>query len=126
MNPLSVAGAFVITISLLSYGVGNITLQRFKMVTPGVLWFLSLGVVLDIIASIFMIIGSRYNMFTLHSLLGYSAMLAMIVEVSLIWRVYFLKRNNAVLNKKLLTLARLTYGWWIAAYITGSLLVIWK
>lgn len=126
MNPISMTGAFIVTLALLSYGIGSISLQRFKMVSPGVLWFLTLGVVLDITATIFMIIGSQNTPFTLHGFLGYSALLGMLIDVIFIWRVYSKDKLNATIGKKLQIYSRIAYGWWVIAYITGSLLVILK
>ncbi len=126
MNSISITGAFVITLSLLSYGIGSISLQRFKTVSPGVLWFLTLGVILDIVATIFMIIGSRNPGFTLHGLLGYSALSVMLVDIILVWRVYRKEKINASVGKKLLLYSRIAYGWWLVAYLTGSMLVIWR
>ncbi|MBN1985585.1 MAG: hypothetical protein JW761_04740 [Prolixibacteraceae bacterium] len=126
MSSISITGAFIITLSLLSYGIGSISLQRFKMVSPGVLWFLTMGVVLDIIATIFMIVGSRNTPFTLHGFLGYSALLIMLIDVILIWRIYLNEEINAFVGKKLLLYSKIAYSWWIVAYLTGSMLIIWR
>lgn len=126
MNPISMAGAFIVTLALLSYGIGSLSLQRFKTVSSLVLWFLTLGVVLDITATIFMIIGSQNTPFTLHGFLGYSALLAMLIDVIFIWRIYTKERLNATIGRKLQIYSRFAYGWWVVAYITGSLLVILK
>jgi hypothetical protein len=126
MSSISITGAFIITLSLLSYGIGSISLQRFKMVSPGVLWFLTMGVVLDIVATIFMIVGSQNTPFTLHGFLGYSALLIMLIDVILIWRIYLNEEINAFVGKKLLFYSKIAYSWWIVAYLTGSMLVIWR
>lgn len=118
------SGAFIVTLSLLSYGIGSISILRFKMVSPSVLWFLSIGVILDIAAIICMTIGAAPTAFSLHNFLGVSALLLMLVEVILIWRTYLRKKLYAVIDKKLIAYSRLAIGWWIVAYLTGSLLVI--
>lgn len=126
MNPISITGAFIITIALLSYGIGSISLQRFKMLSPGVLWFLSIGVILDITATIFMIIGSKNILFTLHGCIGLSALLAMLIDLILIWRVYSKEGFNVFVSKKLQLYSKFAFGWWVIAYIIGSILVIWR
>ena len=123
MNPISMIGAFLVTFALLSYGVGSISLQRFKMVSKGVLWFLSVGILLDIIAIVCMIIGSQNTPFTIHGFFGYSALLVMFIDVIFVWKEYRKSGLNAVINKPLHVYAKLSYGWWVIAYITGSLLV---
>jgi hypothetical protein len=126
MNPLAVIGAFIITLALLSYGISNIAVNRFKIVTPGILIFLTLGVILDIVAVIFMIVGSDKSAFTLHGILGYSAMLTMILDMILIWQCYFKNGFDSIISNSVLLYSKIAYGWWLITYITGSLLVIWK
>lgn len=117
-------GAFLVTLALLSYGIGSISLQRFKLVSKSVLWFLSIGIILDISATVCMIIGSQNTPFTIHGFLGYSAFLVMFIDLILVWKVYKKSGKDASINKRLQLYAKLAYGWWVFAYITGSLLVI--
>jgi len=126
MNPTSMTGAFIITLSLLFYGIGSISLQRFKMVSIGVLWFLSTGVFLDIVASIFMIVGSQNTPFSLHGFIGFSALLGMLTDLILLWKFYSRNSNYTIVRKPLLRFSKLAYGWWIVAYLTGSLLIMWR
>jgi hypothetical protein len=125
MNFLAVVGAFIITLSLLSYGIGIIAVVRFKIVTPGILVFLTLGVILDFIAVIMMIINSEKSMFSLHGLLGYSAMLTMIINVILVWRCYLKNGFDSVISNSVIVYSKIAYAWWLITYITGSILVIW-
>lgn len=126
MNPISMVGAFLVTLALISYGVGSFSLQRFKIIKKSALWFLSVGIVLDISATICMILGSTNSPFTVHGFLGYSALLVMAIDIILVWRVYLKNGLNAKVVKSLLLYAKLAYGWWVIAYITGSLLVMLK
>ena len=125
MQPLAILGAFVITLSLLSYGIGSIAVQRFKIVTPGVLIFLTLGVLLDITAVSLMIISSSKGAFTAHGILGYTSMLTMIINLILIWWWYIKNGFDTIISKSILLYSKIAYVWWVIAYITGSLLVIW-
>lgn len=124
MNPISLTGAFIDTIAFLLYGIGTITIQRFKMVTPGVIWFLSLGLLLDIGATVLMIIGSPNNLFSLRGIFRYSALMAMFVLVVLIWHIYAKEKMYADIGEKQRAYLRVAISWWIIAYITGTLLVI--
>jgi len=126
MNFLAVVGAFIITLALLSYGIGSIAVVRFKIVTPGVLIFLVLGVLLDFVAVAFMIIGSSKGAFTLHGYLGYSAMLTMIINLILIWWWYLKNGFDTIISNSIILYSKIAYAWWLIVYITGSLLVIWK
>lgn len=126
MDPLAIIGAFIITLALLSYGIGSISVQRFKMVTPSVLIFLTLGILLDFVAVTFMIIGSNKVPFTLHGMLGYSAILTMFLDTFFIWRFFLKKGFDVEISKPIITYSRIAYAWWLIAYFTGSILVIWK
>jgi len=124
MNPISLIGAFVMTLALLSFGIGSISIQRFKMVSPSVLWFLSAGLILNVITAILMTTGAGNNLLSIHGILGYSSLLFMLIEAILIWRLYFIKKLYAEIGAKLRAYSRVAISWWIIAYITGTLLVI--
>ena len=78
-------GAGIVIFALLSYSISIITEQRTRQVSPFVLRFLTIGIVLDITATTFMIIGSKSGAFTLHGILGYSSLAAMLIDTILIW-----------------------------------------
>jgi len=73
-----------------------------------------------------MVIGSKGTPFTAHGIVGYSALLVMLIDVVLIWRVYFIAGIDAPVKKNLLRYAKFAYFWWVLAYFTGSLLVLWR
>ncbi len=125
MNPLSIAGAFIITLALLSYGIGTIAIQRFKLITIWILVFIGCGLALDLIAIAFMISGSTKGIFTPHGVLGYTATITMIIDFSLLLRCFLKDGMDSVIPNRLLLYSKIAYGWWLFAYITGSLLVIW-
>jgi len=125
MNILSIIGAFLITLALLSYGIAYITVQRFKIITPGILSFLTLGVALDLAAVTLMIIGSSKSAFSLHGILGYTATTTMLIDLVLIWKCYFKNGFDSRIRSSVLLYSKIAYAWWIIAYLTGSLLVIW-
>lgn len=126
MNPLSIVGAFIITLSFLAYGIGSISLLRFKLVSNLVLVFLTLGVLFDIAAVVFMILGARGTTFTWHGILGYSAFTLMLADTVWVWRTYFIKGLDAKAGTGLIRFASYAYVWWVLAYFTGSLMVLWR
>jgi len=71
MNPISLTGAFVITFSLLSYGIGTISLTRFKLVSASVLVYITTGVILDITGAALLVIATSGSLFTRHGILGF-------------------------------------------------------
>ena len=124
MNTLSTIGASIVTLALISYSIGIITEQVKKTLIPRVLIFITIGVTLDITATVFMILGSRNSPFTVHGFIGYSALLVMIIELTRIWRTYQKKGLNAEIPKSVHLYSRYAYIWWVVAYITGSLIAM--
>jgi hypothetical protein len=123
MNPLSKTGATIVVFALVCYTVGVSAEQRRRRVTPGVLGFLTVGVLLDVTATAFMILGSSKGAFTLHGVLGYSSLAAMIADTLLIWRVAIRAPLGSAVPRGLHLYTRVAYLWWVAAFITGGLLV---
>ncbi len=125
MKLVTLLGAILITFALLSYGIGFISIQRFKIITSGVLIFLSLGVLLDIVAVSLMIAGAKTTPFTWHGLIGYSASVTMIINLILVWQIYIKKGMYSKIRKSVITYSKFAFGWWLITYITGSLMVLW-
>jgi hypothetical protein len=123
MNPLSRTGATIVVLALASYTLAIVPEQRRRLVTPRVLFFLTLGVLLDVTATAFMILGSSKGAFTLHGALGYSSLAAMIVDTALIWRLARRVPLDAPVPDGLHLYTRVAYLWWVAAFVTGGLLV---
>jgi hypothetical protein len=126
MNIYSKIGATIVIFALGSYSVAILTEQQKRLVTRVVLWFLTTGIILDVIATTFMIIGSSHGAFTLHGFLGYSSLTGMLIDTVLIWRF---KRNNSsgtLVPKPLHLYSLCAYLWWVAAFITGLLLVVFR
>ena len=78
---------------------------------------------LDISATMLMILGSTKGLLTFHGVLGYSALLGMGVDGFLLWKHNLKKGMEEKVNKNLNLYSRIAYGWWVVAFITGGLMV---
>ena len=116
-------GSFIVTIALVFYSIGFSKESRGKLVTAKVLQFYSIGVCLDIMATILMIIGSTKGMITPHGLIGYSSLSGMLADTVLLWRHNLKEGPESEVNRSLHIYSRVAFTWWIIAYITGGLLV---
>jgi len=123
MNNYSLTGIILVQIALVFYSIAIITEQRKRVVSSAVLWFLTFGVVFDITATTFMILGTSQGPFTLHGALGYSSLAGMFIDAVVIWRFYKTHERGAEVRGPVHLYSRIAYIWWIAAYITGALLV---
>ncbi len=126
MKPIIITGAIVVTLALASYSIAIITEQMTKKLSKKVLLFLTIGIILDIAATIMMIIGSSNGPFTLHGWVGYSALAFMLVDTYLLWNVKFKFGLNSAVPSGTHLYSRFAYIWWVLAYITGSMLVMIK
>ncbi len=123
MNPVLITGVAIVNLALIAYSVAIITEQRKKLVNSFVLSFLTAGVILDITATICMIIGSANSFATIHGLIGYSALAVMLIDAVLLWKLWLTGKGPAPVSKKLHLYSRYAYAWWVIAYITGALIV---
>jgi len=121
VNPILITGTIIVTFALLFYSISVITEQRKKTLTSFVLTTRTIGVVLDVTATAFMIAGSRKIPFTFHGLLGYSALAGMLVDTVLAWRFAKSQKQQAV-SPGLKLYTRIAYSWWVLAYIAGGLI----
>jgi hypothetical protein len=126
MNVYSLTGIITVQAALISYSIAIISEQRNRLITKGVLAFLTLGVLLDITATTFMILGSSRGPFTLHGILGYSSLAGMFIDAVLIWRFYNQNGHDDKVTSGIHGYSLGAYLWWIAAYITGALLVAFR
>jgi len=122
MNPILRWAVLIVHLALLSYTVGIVLEQRGRRATRAVVAWLTAGVIFDVVATAGMILGSE-NVLTLHGVLGYSALLAMLVDTIRIWR-YRLAQGEAEVPRALHLYSRFAYAWWVIAYVTGATLVM--
>lgn len=125
MNIYLSIGTIVVVFALISYSIGIFIEQRTHQIIKTVLIFMTLGILLDITATTFMIIGSSKSPFSLHGILGYSSLLAMLIDVILIWK-FHLKHKGEKVVKALHVYSKYAYIWWVLAFITGGLMVALK
>lgn len=123
MSPILVAGIIIVNLALVSYAVGIVGEQRSHRVSSRVLAFLVVGVVLDVTATACMIAGSSRGWLTLHGILGFSSLAAMLSETYFAWRHRRMNGDDLV-PPWLHRWSRIAYGWWLVAYVTGAYLVM--
>jgi hypothetical protein len=123
MKIYSLIGSFVVIFALVFYSIGFAKEQKKKLVTSRVLLFYTLGVFFDISATTLMILGSSKGLLTFHGFIGYSSLLGMCIDTFLLWKHNIRKGTDENVSKGLNLYSRVAYIWWVAAFITGGLLV---
>ncbi len=123
MKPILLTGTIIVQLALIFYAIGVVIEQRRKYVSAAVVRFLILGVIFDISATACMIAGTDKSLFTLHGIIGYSSLIAMVTDTILLIR-HRAQNGEAVVPRGLHLYSRFAYVWWVLAYITGAALVM--
>jgi hypothetical protein len=120
MKPILMIASGIVTLALVFYSLSFFGFNRKKKLTSQILGFQTTGLLLDITATILMIIGSSKGPFTYHGLLGYSSLTLMIIDTILFWA----RKQQGVVPVRLQTYSKVSYTWWILAYITGGMIAM--
>lgn len=121
MNSFIVSAVIVVTLALVSYSTAVISEQRASRLSKKILVFLTCGVLLDVASTALMITGSTNSPFTVHGVIGYSALLLMVIDAFLIWRHWF-ANGDAIVSRGINLYTRIAFSWWIVAYIVGAVM----
>ena len=122
MKPIIIFALVMVHGALISYGIGIITEQIKHRVTRFVVLFLALGLIFDLIATVCMVVGAGRGFLTTHGILGYSCLLTMAVDSTLVLR-HRLKWGDQQVPHGLHLFSRYAYCWWVlGAYIIGGFL----
>jgi len=123
MSPILIVGTTIVNLALVAYSIAIITEQRQKRVNNRVMVFLTVGVLLDIVATVCMVAGSTHSFMSSHGFLGYSALLAMLIDFIILLRYRRHNGPDLLVSKSLHLYSRYAYAWWVGAYITGAVIV---
>jgi uncharacterized repeat protein (TIGR03987 family) len=124
MRPVLLAASVIVSLALISYTIGIVIEQKRKIVSYPVLFFLGLGLLFDISGTICMIVGSANSPFTYHGIIGYSALLAMLIDNVLLWKLRISRGLNQTVPETIHKYSRTSWAWWVFAYISGLLMAM--
>jgi len=122
MSYIIITGVILIHIALVLYTVFIYKEHKYKRATKGVLGFITAAVLFDITATGCMMVGTVENYFTLHGILGYSALLVMVTDAVFIWRHKLSFGSEMPFSKTLNRNSKLGYVLWLAAFFTGEMI----
>ncbi len=122
MKPIMIAGTGAITLSLILYSLALIPILKNRFILKKHVLLLSIGLIFELIAVIFMSIGSNHSLLsTQHGLTGLAGLFIMSCVLLLSWKTIIPKPNGLPLGEKLFFPFLLAYLLWIAAYISGAI-----
>lgn len=124
MSHIIIAGVILIHIAFILYSVFIYKEHKYKRATKSLLVFITAAVIFDISATVCMMIGVAEKYFTLHGVLGYSALAVMVTDAVFIWKHYNKHGSEVPFSKALNRNSKLGYVLWLVAFFTGELLAI--
>jgi uncharacterized repeat protein (TIGR03987 family) len=119
MSPILIIGSIVVTLSLISYSIGIFNEQRKRTLIWSVLILLGVGLLLDIGGTTCMIIGSSNGPFTIHGIIGFTALGGMLIDNILLWNTKSKFGIGVQISKPLHLYSRFAYIWWALVYFSG-------
>ena len=121
MNPVILFGVVTVNAALVAYTIGFAAEQRRARVTSLVLGSFTVALLFDLVATTCMTLGSRKPWYTLHGIVGFTALAAMLVAVPLLWRAGR-RGPEAPVSAGLHLFLRVAYAAWVVAYFAGAML----
>ena len=118
-----ITGISIVNMALITYASAIIIQSRKKSITRNVLTFLTMGIILDITATICMIVSSG-KVISLHGMIGYSSLAGMFTDTILSYLNVRRYGLNSVLSQKFIRWSQVAFSYWVLAYITGAILVM--
>jgi len=124
MSYVIIAGVILIHIAFVLYSVFIYKEHKYKRATTGLLAFITAAVLFDISATVCMMIGTAEKYFSLHGILGYTALAVMVTDAIFIWRHYNKFGSEVPFSKTLNRNSKLGYILWLIAFFTGEMLAV--
>jgi len=124
MSYVIIAGVILIHIAFILYSVFIYKEHKYKRATNGLLVFITAAVMFDISATICMMIGTAEKYFSLHGILGYTALAVMITDSIFIWRHKNKFGSEVPFSNTLNRNSKLGYILWLIAFFTGEMLAV--
>ena len=124
MSPVLISGITIVNLALICYSIAIIRQTRNKIIDKKVLTFLTLGVIFDISATICMVLGSSEGAITVHGIIGYSSLAGMLTDTIFTYRNSMKRGLYMNLSKSFIRNSLIAYLYWIAAYITGAIIIM--
>ena len=124
MSTVIITGVILIHIALVLYTVFIYKEHKYKRATKGLLVAITSAVIFDISATICMMVGVAEQYFTLHGVLGYTALTVMVTDAFFIWKHKLNFGSETPFSETLNRNSKFGYSLWLVAFFTGELLAV--
>lgn len=125
MKPILIAAVIIVHLALLFYSIAILHQVRSRTFSKLLMATLSLGLLFDVVSTVCMVIGSGKG-YTLHGFIGYSSLACMMADTIASWRRVSRFGIGSPVPALFNRWSVAAYVYWICAYITGALIVMWR
>jgi hypothetical protein len=126
MAEITKVGIFFVHFALIFYTLFIIFEGKDLRATTRVLLLITFAVLFDITATACMMIGTTRTYFTFHGIIGYIGLLLMIIDFILLLKHRVKNSVDRLISRPLLLYSKIAYFWWLAAFITGVVVSIFR
>jgi hypothetical protein len=126
MAEITKVGIFFVHFALIFYTLFIIFEGKDLRATTRVLLLITFAVLFDITATACMMIGTTRTYFTFHGIIGYIGLLLMIIDFILLLKHRIKNSVDRLISRPLLLYSKIAYFWWLAAFITGVVVSIFR
>ena len=126
MLPIPLLGGILITLTLLMYGLGTVTLQRFKLATNAVLVFYTIASVLHFSSYIIIAKTRPELVFVFHGIMSFVAMLTLFVDTAWLWRCVIRNGKNSFIPNSLLYYSKIVFAYWVFTFFVAFISILFK
>ena len=125
MDPIILVIAFIMTLAFLAFGIGSVTLERFRIIGTLVLVFLSIGFLFNATALLVMILFFPDSLLSTNGLIMFSSFTIMLVNTVWAWSRYLKNGIDSRVSLALVRYTKIAFFVWVINYLWGIVLLIW-
>ena len=126
MAEITKVGIFFVHFALIFYTLFILFEGKKQRATNSVLLLITFAVLFDITATACMMIGTTRTYFTFHGIIGYIGLLLMIIDFIFLLRYRIKFGTETLISRPLYVYSKIAYFWWLAAFITGVIVSIFR
>lgn len=125
MDPIILVISFIMTLAFLAFGVGSVTLERFKIIGTMVLVFFSIGFLFNAASVLLMILLLPTSLLSANGLIMFCSFSIMLVNTVWAWAAYLKKGIDSKVTRAMVLYTKIAYLVWVLNYLWGIVLLIW-
>lgn len=125
MDPIILVISFIMTLAFLAFGIGSVTLERFRIIGTLVLVFLSIGFLFNATALLVMILFFPSSLLSTNGLIMFSSFTIILVDTVWAWGRYLKNGIDSRVSLALVRYTKIAFFVWVINYLWGIVLLIW-